>query len=101
MISTAARSRRVTPTSTTLSCPISEICREMLGQHSCAIQYAIEDLDPGKNGFRCLVTSKVKKQKAQEAYDLLDTDDAVYGLPKDLAREIQEKCFFPVQCFCG
>ena len=26
---------------------------------------------------------------------LLGTDDAVYGLPEDLAREIQDECFFP------
>lgn len=27
--------------------------------------------------------------------DLLGNDDAVYGLPEDLAREVQDECFFP------
>ena len=31
---------------------------------------------------------------------LLGTDDAVYGLPEDLAREIQEECFFPDGLLC-
>lgn len=28
-------------------------------------------------------------------YELLGTDDDLYGLPEDLAREIQDECFFP------
>lgn len=32
---------------------------------------------------------------------LLGTDDAVYGLPEDLAREIQDECFFPDGLLCG
>ncbi len=31
---------------------------------------------------------------------LLGTDDAVYGLPEDLAREIQDECFFPEGLLC-
>lgn len=31
---------------------------------------------------------------------LLGTDDSVYGLPEDLAREIQEECFFPDGLLC-
>lgn len=31
---------------------------------------------------------------------ILGNDDAVYGLPKDLAREIQEECFFPDGLLC-
>lgn len=31
---------------------------------------------------------------------ILGTDDAVYGLPEDLAREIQEECFFPDGLLC-
>lgn len=31
---------------------------------------------------------------------ILGTDDAVYGLPEDLAREIQEECFFPDRLLC-
>ena len=29
------------------------------------------------------------------APNVLGTDDALYGLPEDLAREVQEQCFFP------
>lgn len=32
--------------------------------------------------------------------DILGTDDAVYGLPEDLAREIQEECLFPDGLLC-
>lgn len=31
---------------------------------------------------------------------LLGSDDAAYGLPEDLAREIQEECFFPDGLLC-
>lgn len=31
---------------------------------------------------------------------VLGTDDAVYGLPEDLAREIQDECFFPEGLLC-
>jgi len=31
---------------------------------------------------------------------ILGTDDAVYGLPEDLAREIQKECFFPDGLLC-
>ncbi len=31
---------------------------------------------------------------------VLGNDDAVYGLPEDLAREIQEECFFPDGLLC-
>jgi SNF2 family DNA or RNA helicase len=31
---------------------------------------------------------------------ILGTDDAMYGLPEDLAREIQEECFFPEGLLC-
>lgn len=34
------------------------------------------------------------------APDLLGNDDKVYGLPEDLAREIQEECFFPDGLLC-
>jgi len=32
--------------------------------------------------------------------DVLGNDDSVYGLPEDLAREIQEECFFPDGLLC-
>lgn len=133
--------------------PYAETCRQMLEQRVCAIQYALEDLAPAQSIFRWFFTSKIKKQKAQEAYNLLSnllsnaygqevqatlyaldsihtvsgssawedfsensifffnvledvcpgllgTDDAVYGLPDDLAREIQEECFFPDGLLC-
>lgn len=131
----------------------AERCRQLLGRHSRTIAYALEDLTPGQSGFLWLFTSKLRKQKAQEAYDLLGgllsneygrevqtvlqemshvrgllgsaawddfaensirfyniledicpgllgTDDAVYGLPEELAREIQEECFFPDGLLC-
>lgn len=31
---------------------------------------------------------------------ILGTDDAIYGLPEELAREIQEECFFPEGLLC-
>lgn len=31
---------------------------------------------------------------------VLGTDDSIYGLPEDLAREIQEECFFPDGLLC-
>lgn len=31
---------------------------------------------------------------------LLGTDDVIYGLPEDLAREIQDECFFPEGLLC-
>lgn len=31
---------------------------------------------------------------------ILGTDDAMYGLPEELAREIQEECFFPEGLLC-
>ena len=31
---------------------------------------------------------------------VLGNDDAVYGLPENLAREIQEECFFPEGLLC-
>lgn len=34
------------------------------------------------------------------APDILSNNDAVYGLPEDLAREIQEECFFPDGLLC-
>lgn len=136
------------------SLPHAEACRRMLGQHSRAIQDALEDLSPGQSGFRWFFASKAKKQRAQEAYDLLSglladgygreaqaalreldsvrtvagssawedfsensirffsileemrpgllgTDDGVYGLPEELAREIQEECFFPDGLLCA
>ena len=131
----------------------AENCRQMLDRYSRVIEYALEDLVPAQSSFRWLFTSKAKKQKAQEAYDLLGSllvneygrevqatfygldsvstisgsnawddfsensirffnilediypgllgkDDAVYGLPEDLAREIQEECFFPDGLLC-
>ncbi len=32
--------------------------------------------------------------------DVLGTDDAIYGLPEDLARQIQDECFFPDGLLC-
>lgn len=37
----------------------------------------------------------------EEVYpDVLGTDDSIYGLPEELAREIQDECFFPDGLLC-
>lgn len=131
----------------------AEECHLLLKEHSRTIQYAIEDLAPAQGSFRWFFASKRKKQKAEEAYELLNnllngnygasareifdeletinktasskawtdfegesiqffktledvcpellgSDDEIYGLPEELAREIQEECFFPEGLLC-
>ncbi|MFI3236623.1 MAG: DEAD/DEAH box helicase [Lachnospiraceae bacterium] len=133
--------------------PHTEKCRKILAENNKQIDYALEDISPAKNGIIWIFTSKQKKQKAIDAYNLLGellvseysenahqtiealdmisksegkddwqrfadnsisffniledvnpgvlgTDDAVYGLPEELAREIQEECFFPEGLLC-
>lgn len=117
------------------------------------IEYAIEDLQTAAGGLKWMFSSKLKKQKAIDAYEslsellqgayfskateilaalenveaetgsaawadfsensirffntledinpgILGTDDAVYGLPEELARKIQEQGFFPDGLLC-
>lgn len=131
----------------------AEESHSLLKEHSRTIQYAIEDLAPAQGSFRWFFASKRKKQKAEEAYELLNnllngnygasareifddletinktasskawtdfegesiqffktledvcpellgSDDEIYGLPEELAREIQEECFFPEGLLC-
>lgn len=133
--------------------PYIETCRRLLSANGKKIESALEDLAPAASGLRWFFTSKQNKQKAQEAYTLLNslladtygseaentiaalhtvrnnadndawsdfgensiqffnvledvvpgilgTSDAVYGLPEDLAREIQEEAFFPEGLLC-
>ena len=131
----------------------AEESHSLLKEHSRTIQYAIEDLAPAQGSFRWFFASKRKKQKAEEAYELLNnllngnygasareifddletinktasskawtdfegesiqffktledvcpellgSDDEIYGLPEELAREIPEECFFPEGLLC-
>lgn len=140
LVSTISKYRR--------SMDYAETCRQMLEQNRQPIQSALENLTPGRSGFRWFFASKARKEKALEAYHLLSglldneyareaqaafhglglvstisdssawedfsensirffniledvcpglmgTDDAVYGLPEELAQEIQDECFFP------
>jgi len=128
-------------------------CKKLYTENSRAIEYAIKDLTPATSSLRWLFASSSKKQKAIEAYGLLNnilasnygreakaeldylysvqnisnteawndfssysiqffnilenlvpgilgTGDADYGLPEDLAREIQDQCFFPDGLLC-
>lgn len=130
-----------------------ETCRQLLFFNGKKIEYALDDLASTTSGLKWLFASGTKKQKAQEAYNLLDAllsdtygrearnvifaldsvpgmtdsdawsdfsensiqffniletvapgilgmDDEVYGLPEDLAREIQDECFFPEGLLC-
>ncbi len=131
----------------------AESCHKILMENSQKIKYALEDILSGQSVFKWIFTSKLKKQRAEDAYKflknlsegeyaravqkvlyelesvrnisgsdawedfeknsikffncledvrpgLMGTDDTVYGLPDDLAREIQEECFFPDGLLC-
>ncbi|MCM1188737.1 MAG: DEAD/DEAH box helicase [bacterium] len=133
--------------------PVAEKCKSLLRANHQKIDYAIEDLSAAMGRFNWLFSSKAKKQKATNAYNLLHeikdnsfwleaqtylseidsisgcsgedawsdftansvrffniledvnpgilgNNDAVYGLPENLAREIQEECFFPDGLLC-
>lgn len=128
-------------------------CRSLLNKNKQTIDYAVEDLNSSAGTLRWFFSSKVKKQKAAEAYNLLvsliendygseaetqiydadvisrssnsevwqdfatnsvrffndledinpgvlGNDDSMYGLPENLAREVQEECFFPEGLLC-
>lgn len=132
---------------------VADKCRKLLNKNKRTIDYAVEDLNPSTGSLRWFLSSKAKKQKATEAYNILvnlidseygseaeeqisknyeidrssnseawqdfatnsvgffneledinpgvlGNDDAVYGLPENLAREIQEECFFPEGLLC-
>lgn len=133
--------------------PVAEKCRQLLAKNKQSIEYAEDDLSSAAGSLKWLFSSKVKKQKATDAYNtlialldgsygreadtqravaeaidrtsnteawqdfttnsirflndledinpgVLSNDDSMYGLPEDLAREIQEECFFPDGLLC-
>lgn len=135
------------------SMPVADKCHALLTANAKKIKYAEEDLNAVRGSVKWLFSSKVKKQKAIEAFEMLSAlqggdygsqaealfaeldaiersrgsdawqafsenpirftndledidpsvlgnDDSVYGLPEDLAREIQEECFFPEGLLC-
>lgn len=133
--------------------PVAEECRQLLAKNKQSIEYAEEDLRSAAGSLKWLFSSKTKKQKAIDAYNVLialldgsygreadahgaaaeaidstsnteawqgfstnsvrffndledinpgvlGNGDSIYGLPEDLAREIQEECFFPYGLLC-
>lgn len=135
------------------SMPVADKCHALLTANAKKIKYAEEDLNAVRGSVKWLFSSKAKKQKAVEAFDMLSAlqggdygsqaealfaeldaikrcrgsdawqafsenpirftndledidpsvlgnDDSVYGLPEELAREIQEECFFPEGLLC-
>lgn len=135
------------------SMPVADKCHALLTANAKKIKYAEEELNAVRGSVKWLFSSKVKKQKAIEAFEMLSAlqggdygsqaealfaeldaiersrgsdawqafsenpirftndledidpsvlgnDDSVYGLPEDLAREIQEECFFPEGLLC-
>lgn len=135
------------------SMPVADKCHALLTANVKKIKYAEEDLNAVRGSVKWLFSSKAKKQKAIEAFEMLSAlqggdygrqaeelfaeldaiersrsgdawqafaenpirftndledidpsvlgnDDSVYGLPEDLAREIQEECFFPEGLLC-
>ena len=132
---------------------IADECRQLLNKNKQTIEYAVEDLKSSAGSLKWFFSSKAKKQKAAEAYNILvglidgdygseaetqisnadvidrslnseawqdfttnsvrfindledinpgvlGNDDSLYGLPEDLAREVQEECFFPDGLLC-
>lgn len=132
---------------------VSKECQRILAENEQKVQYAIEDLNASSGTLKWLFSSKVKKDKSAEAFNilsvliegdyahesetqfailieiercqgseawqefstnsvrffndledicpgLLGNDDSMYGLPEELAREIQEECFFPDGLLC-
>lgn len=135
------------------SMPVADKCHALLTANAKKIKYAEEELNAVRGSVKWLFSSKAKKQKAVEAFDMLSAlqggdygsqaealfaeldaiersrgsdawqafsenpirftndledidpsvlgnDDSVYGLPEELAREIQEECFFPEGLLC-
>lgn len=133
--------------------PVAAECHNLLLFNRQQIEYAIEDLQAVSGIFKWIFSSKAKKQKAIDAFNVLNelingdygrkaneqiivldgiercqnseawedfkenpihffndledidpgvlgNDDSMYGLPEDLAREIQEECFFPEGLLC-
>ena len=157
-ISTDNRSREATALVLALSQyrrsqKVADECRQLLNKNKQIIDYAVEDLNSSAGSLKWFFSSKAKKQRATEAYNILvdlisgtygseaeiqisnadaidrslysedwkdfetnsvrffnnledinpgvlGNDDSMYGLPEDLAREIQEECFFPEGLLC-
>lgn len=132
---------------------ISAESERLIQENFSDVQTAFNDIQTATSIFRWLFASKQKKQKAIDAYrlleenlrggyereakrlsneagklkfysendawaafeerpiqyintleeivpDVLGNNDAVYGLPEELAREVQEECFFPDGLLC-
>ena len=84
---------------------VADECRQLLNKNKQTIDYAVEDLNSSAGTLKWLLSSKTKKQKAVEAYNsLIGLIDGDYGseaeTPEDLAREVQEECFFPDGLLC-
>lgn len=132
---------------------ISAESERLIQENFSDVQTAFSDIQTATSIFRWLFASKQKKQKAIDAYrlleenlrggyereakrlsneagklkfysendawaafeerpiqyintleeivpDVLGNNDAVYGLPEELAREVQEECFFPDGLLC-
>lgn len=133
--------------------PVASECHRLLKTNERQIGYAEEDLRAASGSLRWFFSSKVKKQKAIDAFEYLTTlidgdyghsaeaqfvavdiigqcrgneawkdftknsvryfneledinpgvlgnDDSMYGLPEDLARKVQDECFFPDGLLC-
>lgn len=81
---------------------------------------SLKDNEYGRNvGTQLDVADKIERTQGSDAWQdfsnnsvryfndledinpgVLGNDDSVYGLPEDLAREIQEECFFPDDLLC-
>lgn len=132
---------------------LTRACMDLSEKYAYDISNALEDIQAASGFFKWLFASKVKKQRAIEAYNVLQENlygeygkaasslseerrrledcsgsevwedfqkqpiqytntledivpgvlgnsDAVYGLPEELAREVQDECFFPDGLLC-
>ncbi len=59
---------------------VADKCRKLLNKNKRTIDYAVEDLNPSPGSLRWFLSSKAKKQKATEAYNILvNLIDSEYG----------------------
>ena len=59
---------------------VADKCRKLLNKNKRTIDYAVEDLNPSTGSLRWFLSSKAKKQKATEAYNILvNLIDSEYG----------------------
>lgn len=132
---------------------VSKECNRLLTENEQKVRYAVRDLNSSSGILKWLFSSKARREKSVEAFNMLSTlvdgnygheseaqfaildeidrsqgseawqefsassvrffndledicpgllgnDDSMYGLPEDLAREIQEECFFSDGLLC-